>query len=154
VLANEGLLAALLSFSNHPIVCYRSLSFSLSLLPFRCRAKTIDIGPMTMAMSGSHLSIVATVAAPSLGNFTYDRCSRCPCKNGRVCKFCNYCSGCCCRCHSWFTLHSRLFGSGEGRELLNRVETAVSSANCEPNKTLDDPQYLENRLEVAERLFH
>jgi hypothetical protein len=140
---------------------------SYSWWPFKC-TQTIQRGtPLSIILVRHHLHVadsiiveytlnpgIAAVAAPSLGNFTYDRSSRCPCKNGPVCRFCNYCSGCSCRCHSWFTLHSRLFGSGEGEELLNRVETAVSSANCEPNKYLDDPQHLENRLEVAERLFH
>lgn len=87
-----------------------------------------------------------------LGNMNFDRASRCPCKNGPTCKFCHYCSGCSCRCHTWFTLHSRLFDPRKGEALLKKVEATVNSTNCEPNKYLDNPEYVEQRLEVAERL--
>jgi hypothetical protein len=86
--ANEGLLAALLSISNHPIVCYRSLSFSPSLHPFRCRTKTIDIGPITMAMSGSHLSIVVDSSCCSCFSSSSSLSSKDSCCN-RDCNGCN-----------------------------------------------------------------
>eukprot|EP00980_Cylindrotheca_fusiformis_P021651 scaffold8505_cov130-Cylindrotheca_fusiformis.AAC.17 len=85
------------------------------------------------------------------GNFHLDRTSRCPCKNGPACKFCHYCSGCSCRCHTWFTLHFRLFGREESEDLLKRVQEVVASSSSEQDKYLDNQAYLKERLDLAER---
>ena len=75
-----------------------------------------------------------------VGDMHFDRVSRCPCKNGPACRFCGYCQGCSCRCHTWFTLNCR-FHDGDGEKaLLEQVEGLVvppsslssSSASPEP----------------------
>ena len=59
----------------------------------------------------------------------YDRQSKCPCKNGPKCDYCSYCLGCSCRCHSWFTVHTRLFPLEQEKKLLKSVkETAKAGA--------------------------
>lgn len=64
-----------------------------------------------------------------VGNFHHDRESRCPCKKGPVCKKCNYCAGCSCRCHRWFTLYIRFMDTRAEEQLLRRVELAVGHFN-------------------------
>ena len=88
------------------------------------------------------------------GNMLQDRASRCPCKNGPCCEFCGYCSGCSCRCHTWFTLHCRFFNEEESEVLLDRVERAAHSGDSKPNKYLDDSSYLSRRLELATSMSH
>jgi len=61
------------------------------------------------------------------GHYSLSRQSRCPCKNGPVCKSCSFCSGCSCKCHQNFTLRHRFMDiDAEGR-LLRGVEEAVGS---------------------------
>ena len=62
------------------------------------------------------------------GNMTYDRSSRCPCKNGPVCRQCLFCAGCSCKCHQWFTLHRRFFNVEKENSLVQRVEAVVGDA--------------------------
>ncbi|CAB9515529.1 histone chromosomal protein 6 [Seminavis robusta] len=66
-----------------------------------------------------------------IGNMTLDRASRCPCKNGPVCRHCNYCAGCSCRCHTWFTMHHRFFGKEDELMLLHRVKRVVGKEDLE-----------------------
>ncbi|KAG7346143.1 hypothetical protein IV203_005211 [Nitzschia inconspicua] len=56
------------------------------------------------------------------GKMLQNRISHCPCKNGPKCDFCGWCLGCSCRCHSWFTVHTRLFSLEEELRLLNLVQ--------------------------------
>lgn len=61
------------------------------------------------------------------GNKTQLRQARCPCKNGKACEHCSYCTGCSCRCHQWFTLHYRFMGLKNELELLQHAESIVGS---------------------------
>lgn len=85
----------------------------------------------------------------------YDRSSRCPCKNGPSCHDCSYCLGCSCRCHSWFTLSTRLFDKNAELEILRRVESvARSSKESTGGGTdiyLDDEDFTTQRLDAAKR---
>lgn len=58
----------------------------------------------------------------------YDRHSHCPCKNGPKCDYCSYCLGCSCRCHSWFTVHTRLCSREQEEKLLKRVEETANKS--------------------------
>lgn len=78
-----------------------------------------------------------------IGNFTFDRASRCPCKNGPVCRHCNFCAGCSCRCHSWFTLYFRFFKKCDELKLLHRVKRLVG------REELDAAEEAEKRLSMA-----
>ena len=80
-----------------------------------------------------------------IGNYTFDRVSRCPCKNGPVCRHCNYCAGCSCRCHTWFSLHFRFLKKGDELQLLHRVKRQVSRAE------IDAAEEAEKRLSMAVR---
>lgn len=80
-----------------------------------------------------------------IGNYTFDRVSRCPCKNGPVCRHCNYCAGCSCRCHTWFSLHFRFLKRGDELQLLHRVKRQVSRAE------IDAAEEAEKRLSMAVR---
>ena len=51
----------------------------------------------------------------------------CPCKNGKPCQYCSYCTGCSCRCHQWFTLHYRFMELGNELDILRKVENIVGS---------------------------
>jgi len=87
------------------------------------------------------------------GDMTMDRTNRCPCKNGPACKTCNYCLGCSCRCHTWFTLHYRLFNKEEEKALLDKVEAvaeAESVSDASFNKYFGSA-FIEERLSVASR---
>ena len=78
----------------------------------------------------------------------YDRQSKCPCKNGPKCDYCGYCLGCSCRCHSWFTVHTRLFPLAQEEKLLRTVEETAKAGGAD----LDDS---DSRLSLAlERLKH
>lgn len=81
------------------------------------------------------------------GTMKGDRVSRCPCKNGPVCGHCNFCLGCSCRCHTWFTLHSRMFGEEEGKALLSGIDAACMPCDSEESHKLGD--LLAERLEEA-----
>eukprot|EP00571_Detonula_confervacea_P000867 CAMPEP_0172328380 /NCGR_PEP_ID=MMETSP1058-20130122/60322_1 /TAXON_ID=83371 /ORGANISM="Detonula confervacea, Strain CCMP 353" /LENGTH=2122 /DNA_ID=CAMNT_0013045493 /DNA_START=119 /DNA_END=6484 /DNA_ORIENTATION=+ len=61
------------------------------------------------------------------GNKTQLRRARCPCKNGKECTYCSYCTGCSCRCHQHFTLHYRFMGLGNELEILQNAERIVGS---------------------------
>ncbi|KAL7553995.1 hypothetical protein ACHAWF_017589 [Thalassiosira exigua] len=63
-----------------------------------------------------------------VGNKTHLRKARCPCKNGKECIYCSYCTGCSCRCHQWFTLHYRFMGLKPELKLLDEVERIVGSS--------------------------
>merc|ERR1712130_853018 len=92
-----------------------------------------------------------------VGDFRFDRKSRCPCKNGPCCDFCNYCLGCSCRCHSWFTMRTRLCNMKDEELLLQTVkETARRPASTEDSKNeckvfdvLESMKYLHERLKDA-----
>ena len=94
------------------------------------------------------------------GNLKFDRSIRCPCKNGPCCKYCNFCGGCSCRCHTWFTLHSRFFSKADELALLQRVENAVatykddgSDSNVHFNRYLNDPSFSEDRFARAAKIY-
>jgi len=90
------------------------------------------------------------------GRMNYDRGSRCPCRNGPACKICHFCSGCSCRCHTWFTLHYRLFNKDEETALLARVEAATKAEPVEPDEPFHrylDQAFTEARLENASRKY-
>jgi len=59
------------------------------------------------------------------GKYHQSRQSRCPCKNGPVCKLCGYCAGCSCRCHKRFTLRHRIMKTKAEETLLQRVKEVV-----------------------------
>jgi hypothetical protein len=80
-----------------------------------------------------------------IGNMQYDRASRCPCKNGPVCRHCNYCSGCSCRCHTFFTLNFRFFKREDELKLLHRVKLQVG------REELEAAEEAEKRLSMAGR---
>ena len=61
------------------------------------------------------------------GNPQHLNQSRCPCKNGKACQFCSYCTGCSCRCHQSFTLHYRFMEMSNELEILKNVENIVGS---------------------------
>jgi hypothetical protein len=123
--------------------------------------------PGTMLVSNSMVSRVfqptllltdfAICSFPRLcaGDMKFNRSSRCPCKNGPICNDCNYCLGCSCRCHSWFTLNCRLFNKDTEQEILQRVETAVKtwkeSEDGDTDKYLDDEGFTMKRLDAAKR---
>mmetsp|Transcript_1622 Transcript_1622/g.2385 ORF Transcript_1622/g.2385 Transcript_1622/m.2385 type:complete len:1247 (+) Transcript_1622:125-3865(+) len=90
-----------------------------------------------------------------IGNFRYDRTSRCICKNGPACGFCGYCLGCSCRCHSWFTLHNRLFCREEEQALLHRVVDICVTMNSHhfEGREYFEPGFTKGRLDVASRKF-
>lgn len=81
------------------------------------------------------------------GNMQFDRQSHCPCKNGPKCDNCSYCLGCSCRCHSWFTLHTRFFAEDQEKQLLRRIEKI---ANSSAGEGVDN----ERRSLVLDRLKH
>ena len=78
-----------------------------------------------------------------IGNYTFDRVSRCPCKNGPVCRHCNYCAGCSCRCHTWFSLHFRFLKKDDELKLLHRVKRQVG------REELEAADEAEKRLSMA-----
>jgi len=83
------------------------------------------------------------------GDMKFDRTKRCPCKNGPACSVCSYCTGCSCRCHTWFTLHSRIFGKEEGEALLSGVENAVECLPCGSEESDKYWKLLASRIEAA-----
>mmetsp|Transcript_36274 Transcript_36274/g.87847 ORF Transcript_36274/g.87847 Transcript_36274/m.87847 type:complete len:288 (+) Transcript_36274:121-984(+) len=86
------------------------------------------------------------------GAMKANRTSRCPCKNGPVCAHCNFCLGCSCRCHTWFTLHSRMFGEAEGEALLGGVDAACAPCDdSQQSQKLGD--LLAERLEAAAKVY-
>lgn len=82
----------------------------------------------------------------------YDRTSRCPCKNGPVCHDCHYCLGCSCRCHTWFTLRSRLFEKKAEVDVLERVKK-IAAKSTEEDLYLDDDRFMSERMEAARKLW-
>ena len=92
-----------------------------------------------------------------MGDFKYDRQSRCPCKNGPACNFCGWCLGCSCRCHSYFTMRTRLCTMSDEERLLQSVKETGES---KPTIVTDQSQgnvfdaeqsikYLHERLKAA-----
>lgn len=65
----------------------------------------------------------------------YDRQSKCPCKNGPKCDYCGYCLGCSCRCHSWFTVHTRLLPLAQEKKLLKNVEETAKAGGADPDNS-------------------
>ena len=61
------------------------------------------------------------------GDPKFERSRRCPCKNGRVCIHCEYCTGCSCKCHQRFTLHYRFMRVEKELRLLQQAESVVGS---------------------------
>ena len=59
------------------------------------------------------------------GNMEQNRSARCPCKNGKPCTYCGYCTGCSCKCHQQFTLHYRFMGIDDELRLLGEAEKIV-----------------------------
>jgi hypothetical protein len=82
-----------------------------------------------------------------------DRTSHCPCKNGPKCDFCGYCLGCSCRCHTYFTVHTRLCLVEQELEVLKHVKERALAVQ-EGGATISESQ-LESQVEMAlERLKH
>lgn len=87
------------------------------------------------------------------GNMSYDRQSKCPCKNGPRCDFCGYCVGCSCRCHSWFTVHTRLFPLEQELQLVKQVKD-LALGKEEGAPCVSETQ-LEEQVDLAmDRLKH
>jgi len=61
------------------------------------------------------------------GHYTLNRQSRCPCKNGPVCKGCGFCAGCSCKCHQSFILRFRFMHLASEETLLHSVKKVVGS---------------------------
>ena len=61
------------------------------------------------------------------GNKSQLRQSRCPCKNGKECAYCGFCTGCSCRCHQRFTVHYRFMEQENELELLQKTVSIVGS---------------------------
>ncbi|KAK1736014.1 hypothetical protein QTG54_013150 [Skeletonema marinoi] len=61
------------------------------------------------------------------GNMILERAARCPCKNGKPCNNCNFCTGCSCKCHQQFTLHYRFMGIDDELQLLSEAERIVGT---------------------------
>lgn len=61
------------------------------------------------------------------GNMKNHNKARCRCKNGRLCTYCGYCTGCSCKCHRWFGLYYRFMSMEEERDLLSQAEEIVGS---------------------------
>ena len=61
------------------------------------------------------------------GHYTLNRQSRCPCKNGPVCKGCGFCAGCSCKCHQSFILRFRFMHLAAEETLLHSIEKVVGS---------------------------
>jgi len=67
-----------------------------------------------------------------MGDNKFDRESRCPCKNGPACNFCGYCLGCSCRCHTWFTMRTRLCNAVDEEKLLRSVRCTIVPPSATP----------------------
>jgi len=63
------------------------------------------------------------------GDLRFNRQSRCVCKNGPQCKDCGFCLGCSCRCHTYFTVRTRLCSAANEEKLL---QTVKDTAEIEP----------------------
>lgn len=61
------------------------------------------------------------------GNMKLERAARCPCKNGKPCNNCNFCTGCSCKCHQQFTLYYRFMGIDDELRLLSEAEKIVGT---------------------------
>lgn len=61
------------------------------------------------------------------GNMILERAARCPCKNGKPCNNCNFCTGCSCKCHQQFTLYYRFMGIEDELQLLSEAERIVGT---------------------------
>ncbi len=87
------------------------------------------------------------------GDMRFDRCSRCPCKNGPACKDCSFCLGCSCKCHTQFTLNFRLFDKNVEKGILDRVKAVAQAGKDDPEKIedryLDDEGFTNQRLDDA-----
>ena len=55
------------------------------------------------------------------------RGNKCPCKQGKACTRCGFCSGCSCRCHQCFTMHMRFSTMDEMLALRDRVRKVVGT---------------------------
>ena len=80
------------------------------------------------------------------GNKTLLRKSRCPCKNGKECVYCGYCTGCSCRCHQRFTVHYRFMEQSKELELLQQAESIVGSQTI--------PHFDETRSRLLSLIYH
>lgn len=69
------------------------------------------------------------------GQYEKSRASRCPCKNGPVCKNCGFCAGCSCKCHRAFTLHHRFMKVDEETNLFAKVENIVQTLDWRIEET-------------------
>lgn len=76
------------------------------------------------------MSAVAVI----LGDMNFDRISQCPCKKGPRCNYCGYCLGCSCRCHTFFTVHTRFYKEEDERLLLNTVKVAAGTTTSADTK--------------------
>jgi hypothetical protein len=105
---------------------------------------------------------------PFIGDNKFNRQSRCPCKNGPACNYCGFCLGCSCRCHTWFTMRTRLCNAADEDQLLQTVKctaavkTASKSIITEGVQTTgifevdESTKYLRDRLKDAgdDELLH
>jgi len=80
------------------------------------------------------------------GNNKFDRQKKCPCKNGPACGFCSFCLGCSCRCHTWFTVNTRLFPLKEEEKLFDKVKNLAEGST----QTDDEKTILEERVGMAQ----
>jgi len=94
------------------------------------------------------------------GNPQFNRASRCVCKNGPQCKHCGFCLGCSCRCHTYFTVRTRLCNAVDETKLWQSVKdtadvkSRMQSITAEGGTGLiditDEPtKHLCNRLKGA-----
>ncbi|KAL9189365.1 hypothetical protein ACHAXT_009040 [Thalassiosira profunda] len=52
---------------------------------------------------------------------------RCPCKNGKPCVHCDFCTGCSCRCHQRFTFHYRFMDLQAELDVLAQAESILGA---------------------------
>lgn len=91
------------------------------------------------------------------GDLRFNRQSRCVCKNGPQCKDCGFCLGCSCRCHTYFTVRTRLCSAADEEKLLQTVKdvgaiesaTAAKGATGKIDTTDEPSKYLCDRLKNA-----
>jgi len=62
-----------------------------------------------------------------IGDNRFNRQSRCPCKNGPACNYCGFCLGCSCRCHTWFTMRTRLCNAADEEKMLQTVKDTAAA---------------------------
>lgn len=87
-----------------------------------------------------------------IGNTKMNRGSHCPCKNGPVCSFCNFCLGCSCRCHRSFTMHQRLLNTDDEHAVLGLATVIVEEVQSPLPYSEEAAPRLKAAIEAATKL--